>query len=1238
MSRAMEKVELERKTRKSLPTPLSSVIQTSSPILERRVHEWAADESVLDILLKIDPHAHSWKYAAVTLDGTRVKQDYWHVVFPKIGTAMVITVPPKDSKILTFIAIIALAIVAPQVGFLVASSGLASTATGAALLYTATTAAVFAVGTLAINSLIAPTAGDFQSGDDRSQALSIEGARNKFVPFGVMPMLLGKYKVFPPYASRPISSLVGNDQYINMLFCLGYKDIEIDVDTIKIGDAKVSTFNDAEMEVVSGGSEDTGSAITLTDEIVNEQTPGIGLGTSWSANLATADPTDRVEFEINFPSGLIYIHSDGDLSVQSVVISAEYSATGIGGWTPVPEFPKTFSAISSTPFKRGFSISLSSGEWFFRFKASVENDNVHASFQIYWERFLSIFRSFQDTDPVQHPDAGELAIKIRATDQLNGVPSSVNYIGQSILPDWNEVDAWDDAPTSNCASLARYLLTSPKVNARPLAVSRLDDASFQAFWTHCDTNNFTFNQLIDFNTTLWDLLLKVCAAGRARPLQIDGLWSIGMDTAQSTSVQVFTPRNSWGFQGSKVFPDVVHAFRVRFVDEVADYATDEQIVYADGFTSSNATNFESIEFTGVTNWDHIWKQARYYLAVARLQPEIFTFSVDIEHLVCLPMDRIEYQDDVIKVGLGGGRVVSCTTTTLVLDAEVIMDNTKADGFYGVQFRNADGTVTGIYPVETETGAVTTLIFFPLEDPAPAAEDDIVVFGEVGAITIPLIVKNIRPGEDLSATLECLPYSADIYTADTGVIPGYDPVVTNPVGSTQPIISSVRSDEVVMQQDSSGSWKIGIQGILGGLAGDRDNVHSILIQWRSYIATNNVTPWNNISLPPEAGSFFITEGPELFDGAQIEIRALYFFNNGSSSPVITWDDPIDGAFHTVIGRSLPPPDVETISVFASADGSRIYDWNHSEAILAEWPKDVFGYEIRYWFWAVTTNNTIVESPSGTYTVTTASDHELLAGEIPQIADAQPGALNGFHTVLTVPSSTSYTYTDTPGIGDASTPGVTNDPLEPDWDKMTKLRTHGVITEAPYESNAPGAGKHVFAIRTLDDGLRESVNPAYTNVIDLPLPRLGDSILYKDAWALGWVGTLTSCFVDSGTGYLKPDTSDTWTDRVYWDGPTHTDDEWQLSGADPIYFEDTPIDFGSSTSVVFNVVVDVDTAGGATVDPIEIREGADAPALAAASYVTFNPSTTYTNFMFQFKYKGNSIPTEGIRNIILSGFAP
>ena len=351
--------------------------------------------------------------------------------------------------------------------------------------------------------------------------------------------------------------------------------------------------------------------------------------------------------------------------------------------------------------------------------------------QVIW----TALRTITKRDPVNMTGLAMTALRIKATDQLNGVVDTLNGVVHSVVLD-RDGGAWKAGATSNPAALFREVLQGP-ANARPLADSRIDLAGLEAWYDKCAAEGREFNMVIDFQSSVLETLADIAAAGRASPAVRDGKWGVVIDEPQSVPVQHFTPRNSSGFSGEKAFPEMPHAFRVRFVNRDKNWLQDEMLVYDDGFDATNATKFEGLELPGITDPDQVWKDARFHIAVARLRPEVFSFDTDIEHLVCTRGDLIRFTHDVPLFGLAAGRVQSVAVdgmgdaTQVTLDGLVSMAAGKS---YSLRYRKADGS-TQVHALDTAVGESATLTF---TTPVPAADipatGDLAMFGETGQET------------------------------------------------------------------------------------------------------------------------------------------------------------------------------------------------------------------------------------------------------------------------------------------------------------------------------------------------------------------------------------------------------------------------------------------------------------------------------------------------------------------------
>lgn len=372
-----------------------------------------------------------------------------------------------------------------------------------------------------------------------------------------------------------------------------------------------------------------------------------------------------------------------------------------------------------------------------------------------------------------------LELKMRATNQLNGAIQNLSAIVSSVIPVYDGAN-WVLQKNNNPAWVFCDLLTG-EINKRPIDRSRLHLPSLLEWADRCDEvptppptfeygfPRFTCNYILDYQTTVKEEIARVCGAAAASMNLIDGKYGVLIDVEKTVPVQIFTPRNSWGFTSSRIFSVEPHAIRVKYVEPGIDWGVAERIVYNTGYTEANAEVFDEITTFACTNDEQAWRYGRYLLFVTRLRKETMVLNVDFEHLVCSRGDYVQITQDVMKVGGFPARVKTVSGNQITID----------DGFetdillnYGYTYRPSNGD-----PIYTSTLTVVSSDTFDLDGDIPAV-GDLIIIGEVSTIAFDCLVKSITPNDDLSATITLMEKADEIHTAEsTGTIPEYRPQIS-----------------------------------------------------------------------------------------------------------------------------------------------------------------------------------------------------------------------------------------------------------------------------------------------------------------------------------------------------------------------------------------------------------------------------------------------------------------------------
>ena len=762
------------------------------PFAVERVHHcMEAGLSIAAIIAQLQPDAWLRRHAHVYLNGDYIPQPEWERVKPKPGTQLSIRLVPMGgggggkSPLRTVMSIAIMAGTA-ELGGMFAGSSFMGFGLGKVF-----SAGLSLAGKLLLNALAPPPKPRFSLSARQSPTLFIQSARNQAMPFSRVPKVLGKHRFVPPLGARPYTETVGSDQYLRMLFVWGYGPLNIT--DLKIGETPIENFSDVQIETRQGYPDD--APITLyTDNVIQDDLQVTLTNAAGYMSRTTDTDADEISVDITFPLGLFQFNGDNSKAARSIEVSVDYRPAAGGSWTSAGSINVT--ALQTVALRRGLQFAVPRGQYNVRLRRVTADS---ASDLIYDEVVWTALRTIRYTQPINMPGLAMTALRIKATDQLNGVIDSLNGVVQSILPDWNG-SAWVEQATSNPASIFRHVLQG-SANARPLDDGRLDLDRLQTWHDNCAAASREFNAVIDYDVSVADVLQNVAAAGRASPMLIDGLWSVVEDKPQTVPVQHFTPRNTYGFQGNKAFADLPQALRVRFINRDNGWLQDERLVYDDGFDASNTTRFETLELPGITSAAQAWKDGRYHIATARLRPETYSFCADIEHIVCTRGDLIRFTHDVPLFGLMSARVKAVTSSSVTLDAAVTMVAGKS---YAVRFRLSDGSSL-VKSVVTMAGTTTMLTFAtPGAEPAVG---DLALFGESGQESVALVVKSITAQNDLSALLVCVDAAPGVFTAENGDIPAFESQVTvlpEMLPPPAPVLSQIQSGTETMILNADGS--------------------------------------------------------------------------------------------------------------------------------------------------------------------------------------------------------------------------------------------------------------------------------------------------------------------------------------------------------------------------------------------------------------------------------------------------
>lgn len=871
--------------------------------------------------------------AMAIIDGEVIPKERWVSVRPHPGQTLIVSIIPGLPALPLVFAVAAAA--APTALGLAAGSFAAI----------AVSAGISIVGAL-IMMAISPVPRQSNSAPDKKENAvnSIQGVGNEARPYGPIPRLFGHLvNYFPPLATNYYTELSRNNhQYLRVVFCFGYGPVRIS--DIKIGTTPIENFEGVTMEFNAGY--DTDEPLSLFPAQVREQSLSIELRQTngWSQRRTEID-TDEASLDVIFPSGLQRIGAQKAKFNLEVEFEVQYKLSSASSWTAASlesdgksltmSGPGRFAIRGNTKvaLRRTVRVELPArGRYDIQIRRLTTDDQSTSEGknqtitveQSYW----TVLRSHRNEHPINKTGLALLALRMRSSDQLNGLVDRLNATVDPLIPVWNG-STWTNRVTQNPAWAYCEVLRGA-ANDRAVADDRINLVKMLELATYCTDEDITFDGALEDQASVYDRLQDIAGTANSSVSRSSGPFSVVIDNERDTTIQHFTEVNSWDFSSTKILSRRPHAVKVRFPNIRTLRMWDEIYVYDSGYDASNATLFETIELPYTSYANQAYRRARRALYMARLRPEIYSITVDAEHIVATPGDLVRVVHSVMLAGIGAARVASLDTSGadtlgVTLDAPFPMAGGTS---YALRFRLANGdsllvpvdTVAGSSADFTFTTAVTTV-------DGPAA-GDLALFGESGAESIEMIVRSVEPTSDLVARITLVDYSPEIFTSAHGPIPEFDPQITIPPIVNRgippaPSVTSIASDETVLIRASDGTLTSRILiGITVDLTTAEVPVDDFQVRYRPADTDQDFDYLG--SVPGSAGSASVMP---VDDGVtyDIEIRSR-FAGQPSAWTIIS---------HTVIGKTTPPPDVEML--YRQGD---FITWPYADA-----PLDHAGFLVR-----------------------------------------------------------------------------------------------------------------------------------------------------------------------------------------------------------------------------------------------------------------------------------------------------
>ena len=343
-------------------------------------------------------------------------------------------------------------------------------------------------------------------------------------------------------------------------------------------------------------------------------------------------------------------------------------------------------------------------------------------------------------------------------------------------------------------------------------------------------------------------------------------YGIFMDKAQDYPLLVLNNNNLLSLTYSKSFDEIPDGNRVKHISEINFYQQNTIDVYPIGTTVTGDEKLVNVEYPFIIDPYHAMSMSLYEQACLKLRPETMTAKVTGEGGLAEIGSLVPVQSDIVLVGIGDGAEI-----TELITSGTSITGIKTDGKFNVtDITKEYGVVINIVDSLgnekilkkklasfSQTGTYSQFTF----DTAAASDSGIeegciVSFGLYGQETIDMLCVGKNENDDSTYELTLVPYDENIYLADQGMIPDFDPKTTPPQESGLPIsfgdktVPATKFDVINLIAESKDMSTPPVPSSTNAVA-KRDYIE---VTWQ---ATDDIVGYTEIQLSKNGGTSWTT---------------------------------------------------------------------------------------------------------------------------------------------------------------------------------------------------------------------------------------------------------------------------------------------------------------------------------------------------------------------------------------------
>lgn len=274
--------------------------------------------------------------AIVSINGKIIPEEQFATTYLDRTDNLVICPIPTGSgggkSILRMVAMIAIMVVAPEIGAFLGPSATLGVSGVFGLSAAAWTVGVTMAGSMLVNALLAPPTPTRDTGSTTS-SYGIDGAKNTSIEGICVPVCYGEFRMGGNVLGMYVDNTSDDTQILYMLLSAGEGRV-IALSDVLINDNPLADYKDVEVQTRLGLPNQL--PVPWFNDTVRADNVGQKLTESWFYHT-TRDSVDKIRLDFVAPQGLYELDKNsGESKTVDVDLDMEYRAVGSNAWLKMP--------------------------------------------------------------------------------------------------------------------------------------------------------------------------------------------------------------------------------------------------------------------------------------------------------------------------------------------------------------------------------------------------------------------------------------------------------------------------------------------------------------------------------------------------------------------------------------------------------------------------------------------------------------------------------------------------------------------------------------------------------------------------------------------------------------------------------------------------------------------------------------------------------------------------------------